>query len=60
VTATYSAWGREEQARHQAQELLRLDRAFSLDNYAETVLNMVQDKVKAEQYIDNLRKMGMK
>jgi len=60
LTATYSFLGREEEARHQAEELLRLDPAFSLDKYAETVLNMAQDKVKAEKYIDNLRKAGLK
>jgi hypothetical protein len=38
--------------------LLRLDPVFSLDKYAEIV--PIKDKAKAEQFIDNLRKAGLK
>ena len=57
LTAAYIASGREEKARHQAEEVLRLDPAFSLDRYAETIIN---HKDEAERYIDLLRKAGMK
>jgi adenylate cyclase len=58
LTATYSAAGREEEARQQAEEVLRLDPAFSLDKWAETIVR--KDKAQAEQYIDLLRKAGLK
>ena len=58
LTAAYSASGREEEARHQAEELMKLDPAFSLDKYAETVA--IKDEAEAEWYIDLLRKAGLK
>jgi len=58
LTSTYIASGREEEARQQAQELLRLDPAFSLDKYAEII--PIKDKERAEQHIANLRKAGLK
>jgi len=60
LTDTFIASGREEEARHQAQELLRLDPAFSLDEFAEKVLLFVEDKAEAERTIENLRKAGLK
>ena len=60
LTATYSASGREEEARRQAEELLRLDPAFSLDKYAEATLRIIEDKSLAEWYDVNLRKAGLK
>jgi adenylate cyclase len=60
LTATYSASGRQEEARQQAQELLRLDPAFSLDRWAERVSPLFEDKSQAEQYIADLRKAGLK
>jgi adenylate cyclase len=58
LTAAYSASGREEEARHQAERVLELDPGFSLDKLAETIYRM--DEVEAEQYIDLLRKAGLK
>jgi adenylate cyclase len=58
LTAAYSTLGREEEARHQAEELLRLDPSFSLDEWAETIFN--KNEAQAEQYIANLRKAGLK
>jgi len=58
LTATYSAMGREEEARHQAKELLRLDPEFSLDKFAEWI--NFWDKAQAEQYVADLRKAGVK
>jgi adenylate cyclase len=60
LTALYIITGQEEEARQQAEEVLKLDPAFSLDKYAETVLLVVEDKASAEQYIENLRKAGLK
>jgi len=60
LTTAYSALGREEEARHQAEKILELDPAFSLDKLAETILPMFQDKAEAERWIDPLRKAGLK
>jgi len=60
LTAAYSASGREEEARHQAEEVLKLDPSFSLDKFAETILLFIQDKAEAERYIADLRKAGLK
>jgi adenylate cyclase len=60
LTHAYGASGREERARHQAQELLRLDPAFSLDKYAEILVIYFEDNADVERYIDNLRKAGLK
>jgi adenylate cyclase len=58
LTAAYSALGREEEARHQAQELLRLDPTFSLEEYAE--IRTMKDKAEVERFIADLRKAGLK
>jgi len=58
LIAAYSASDRQEEAHHQAQELLRLDPSFSLDKYAEIVL--IKDEAEFERYIDDLRKAGLK
>jgi tetratricopeptide (TPR) repeat protein len=58
LTAAYSASGREEEARHQSQELLKLDPTFSLDKYAERVL--IKDEVQRERFFANLRNAGLK
>jgi adenylate cyclase len=60
LTAAYVASGREEEARHQAEALLRLDPAFSLDRYAQAVSLFFEDKDEAERYIADLRKAGLK
>jgi len=57
LTATYSASGREEQARQQAERLLELDPEFSLDHWAEAVVTNDKDK---EKHIADLRKAGLK
>jgi len=58
LTAAYSLSGHEKEARHQAEELLRLDPGFSVDKYAETIFN--QDEASLERLIDALRKAGLK
>ena len=58
LTATYNASGREEEARHQAEELLRLDPSFSLDRIAEVL--PIKDEAVLERFISDLRKAGLK
>ncbi len=58
LTAAYSALDREDEARHQAEELLRLEPAFSLEQYAEML--PVKDKGELEQFIAALRRVGLK
>jgi tetratricopeptide (TPR) repeat protein len=58
LTADYSASGREEEAHQQAEKVLRLDPAFSLDKYAE--LLPITDAAERERYLANLRKAGLK
>jgi adenylate cyclase len=58
LTDIYIASGREEEARHQAQRLLQLDPAFSLDKMAQTIL--MKDKPELERFIAGLRRAGLK
>jgi tetratricopeptide (TPR) repeat protein len=58
LTAAYSASGRQEEARHQAQELIRLDPTFSLDQFSEIL--PLKDKAEAERLVDDLRKAGLR
>jgi adenylate cyclase len=58
LTAAYSASGREEEARQQAEKLLELDPAFSLDKCAEML--PLKDKDEVERYIAYLRRAGLK
>jgi len=58
LTANYSAWGREEEARQQAEKVLELDPTYSLDKT--TLPLLIKDKAEAERYIAHLRKAGLK
>lgn len=58
LTAAYMALGHEEEARHQAEELIRLDPAFSLEHWAENT--PIKDGVERERFAANLRKAGLK
>lgn len=58
LTATYNTSGREEEARQQAEELIRLDPTFSVEQYAETV--PIKDTVIVERLVADLRKAGLK
>jgi hypothetical protein len=58
LTAAYSTSGREEEARHQAEELLELDPGFSVDEFIETAL--FKDSREKERFTANLRKAGLK
>jgi adenylate cyclase len=58
LAAAYSASGREKKARHQAEELAKVDPAFSLDKYAEMIF--FKEESKLERFIGDLRKAGLK
>jgi adenylate cyclase len=58
LTATYSTSGREEEARQQAEELIRLDPTFSLEQWAENT--PIKDRVEVERFVADLRKAGLK
>jgi tetratricopeptide (TPR) repeat protein len=58
LTEAYVASGREEEARREVHEVLRLDPTFSLDRWAKTL--PIRDEAEHERYITNLRKAGLK
>ena len=58
LTATYSIMGREQEARTQAAEVLRLNPKFSVDSYAKRI--NFKDQSIADKYIDALREAGLK
>jgi TolB-like protein/Tfp pilus assembly protein PilF len=58
LTAAYIASGREQEARHQAEEVLRLDPTFTLEQL--TDIRAMKDKAEAERFIADLRKAGLK
>ncbi len=58
LAATYSMMGREKEARAEAAEVLRIDPKFSLDNHAKTIPG--KDRSRIDNYINNLRKAGLK
>jgi TolB-like protein/cytochrome c-type biogenesis protein CcmH/NrfG len=58
LAATYSLSGREEEARAEAAEILRIDPKFSLERLAKTRPHKNQANTKS--YIDALRKAGLK
>ena len=58
LASDYSALGREEVARRHAEEVLKLDPAFSLGQYEER--NPFKDKARVQLTLDNLRKAGLK
>jgi adenylate cyclase len=59
LAATYSKMGREEEARAEAAEVLRINPKFSLDSYAKR-LPPPRDKSRRDAYINDLRKAGLK
>jgi len=62
LTATYSLMGREQEARAEAAEVLRINPKFSLNNYAKALppLPPNQDQSKRDEFINALRKAGLK
>ncbi len=57
-TATYSLLGREEEARAQAAQILRVEPKFSLEPFLKTL--PFKDKADAELLFDSLHKAGLK
>ena len=58
LAGTYSMMGREEQAQSEADEVLKINPKFSLDNYAKLI--PYKDKSDVDQYINALRNAGLK
>jgi len=58
LTATYSLMGREKEARAEAEEVIRINPKFSLDNYAKTL--PYKDQSVNDKYVDACRKAGLK
>jgi adenylate cyclase len=59
LAATYSYMGREEEARAEATEVLRINPKFSLDSYVKR-LPLSMDKSQRDEHINALRKAGLK
>jgi adenylate cyclase len=59
LAAIYSMTGKKEQAREAAEEVLRIDTNFSLDNFAKRRKKLIRDnKTEMKLFIDALRKAG--
>jgi adenylate cyclase len=58
LAATYSKMGREDEARTEAAEILRIKPNFSLDFYNKT--SALKDQSDKDRVIDALRKTGLK
>jgi adenylate cyclase len=58
LVITYSSMGRDEEARAEAAEVLRIDPKFSLDYFAKTV--PLKDQSQIDKGIDILRRAGLK
>ncbi|MGD8229743.1 MAG: tetratricopeptide repeat protein [Desulfobacteraceae bacterium] len=57
-TATYSLLGREEEARAQAAQILKMEPKFSLESFVKTF--PLKNKADAELLFDSLHKAGLK
>ena len=55
---TYSLMGREKEARAEADEVLRINPKFSLDDYAKALL--FKNQSAKDRFLDALRKAGLK
>jgi adenylate cyclase len=60
LTASYGLLGREQEARESAKEVLRLDPEFSIEKYAISINMLFENEEDKKQYIDALRKAGLK
>jgi adenylate cyclase len=58
LTLTYSLMGREEEARIEAAEVLRINPKFSVDNFAKRL--PYKDRSETDKVINGLRKAGLK
>jgi len=60
LAGTYSLMGREREARAEAAEVLRVNPKFSLDYWAARALSLFKDQSAVENFVDALRKAGLK
>ncbi len=60
LASTYIQMGREKEARAEAAEVLRINPKFTLDSYAKAMAFVFQDQSDLDDYIDSLRKAGLK
>ena len=58
LVATYSMMGREQEARAEATEVLRINPKFSVDSYAKRMI--LKDQSIIDDFINALRKAGLK
>ncbi|MDD1766796.1 MAG: tetratricopeptide repeat protein [Candidatus Methanomethyliaceae archaeon] len=58
LAATYSMMGRKNEARAEAEEVLRLNPKFSLDYFAK--ISVYKEQSVIDNIIDALRKAGLK
>jgi len=59
LAAAYAMLGQEEEARHHAAELLRLDPKFSLERFAKLAGSWLKNQADVDRYISALRKAGL-
>jgi adenylate cyclase len=57
---TYSLMGRENEARAEAEEVLRINPKFSLDHFAKTGLFVYRDQSEIDKIVNAMRKAGLK
>jgi adenylate cyclase len=60
LSSIYSLMGREKEARAEAAEVLRMNPKFSLENYSKAVAYNYPDQSALDNFIDSLRKAGLK
>ena len=60
LAATYSMMGREQEARAEAAEVLRINPKFSLDFFAKSLLSLYKEQSVREDLLNALRKSGLK
>ena len=58
LASTYAQMGREQEARAEAAEVMRIDPKFSLESYARRV--PFKDQKATDDYVSALRKAGLK
>ena len=58
LAGTYSLLGRDEEARAEVEEILRINPKFSLESYAKTL--PYKNQAQLDRYVEALRKAGLK
>lgn len=58
LTAAYSVFGRNEEARAAAAEVLRIEPKFSIEYFSKTIV--YKNPVDRDRFIEALRKAGLK